>query len=207
MRKIRIPRRGVDQPVESELHDDLSVEDLFLAERSWTVERASIMAELRRRGVPREDWPESLHWNWWKKAGDLRLLGTTQYGIFCEGRWQALLMAKTVPYTARLAPDKGKPLVYVDFVEAAPWNWKVPAIDQDREFLALGSTLLKAAVQQSLKEEFHGRVGLHALPKAETFYGGIGMTPLGADSQKQNLVYFEFSRENAQHFVTKGSKP
>jgi hypothetical protein len=207
VRKIWVPRRGVDQAVEAELHDDLSVEDLLLAERSWTVERANIMAELRRRSVPRDGWPESLHWNWLKKAGDLRLLGTTQFGIFCEDRWQALLMSKTVPYTARLAPDEGKPLVYVDFVEVAPWNWNVAPIDQHQEFKALGSTLLKAAVQQSLKEGFYGRVGLHALPKADMFYRGIGMTTLGADAKKQNLNYFEFSGENAQHFVNKWSSP
>jgi hypothetical protein len=207
VRKIRIPHRGPTDLVEAELHDDLSVEDLFLAERSWTVERASIMAELRRRSVPRSEWPEPLHWNWWRKAEELELLGTTQLGIFCEGRWQALMMTKTVPYTARLAPDQGKPLVYVDYVEVAPWNWKIQAIDQDRDFLALGATLLKVAVVQSLKEEFHGRVGLHALPGAEKFYLDHGMVRLAPDAHKQNLVYFEFSRENAEHFVTKGSRP
>ncbi len=207
MRTFLLPRRTGGEPADAELHDDLSVDDLFLAERSWTVERATMMAELRRRGVPARGWPESLHWNWWKKAGDLELLGTKQFGIFCEGRWQALMMTKTVPHTARLAPDQGRPLVYVDFVEAAPWNWKVPSIDREREFLALGATMLKAAVAQSLEEEFHGRVGLHALPQAERFYLDLGMTRTGPDARKQHLVYFEFTRASAGAFVAQRSSP
>lgn len=201
MREIIIVRRASGQLVHAELHQDLSVDDLLLAERSWTGERASLMAELRRQSVPASQCPESLHWNWWDKARSLNFLGTTQFGIFCEGRWQALMMTKTVPLTARLAPDAGHPLVYVEFVETAPWNWKVPAIKRDREFLALGATLLKAAVGQSLDEEFHGRVGLHALPQSERFYVGIGMTRTVPDARKQNLVYFEFTRESASAFV------
>lgn len=207
MREIRILRRKVDPPVNAELHEDMSVKDLFLAERSWTEDRNRILAELLRRSIPRSRWPQSLHWNWWTKARELKLLGTRQFGIFCEGRWQALMMTKTVPNTARLMPDVGRPLVYVDFLETAPWNWKHADIEQERHFLALGPALLKVAVEQSMQEEFRGRVGLHALEQSEDFYETIGMTRMASDPQKEGLVYFEFTRENAEQFVTKGKRP
>ena len=200
---IRIPRRNSLELVDAELHNDLSVDDLLLAERSWTVERAAIMAQLRRHAVPTSEWPESLHWNWSAKAAELLLISATQHGVFCEGRWQALMMTKTVPSTARLPPDTGKPIVYVDFVETAPWNWRVSAISQDRAFLALGATMIRAAVFQSRKEGFRGRVGLHSLRQSELFYTSIGMNRVGVDSNKQRLAYFEFTRENAERFLTK----
>lgn len=53
------------------------------------------------------------------------MLVTSAYGLVCEGEWHALMITKTQPYQARLAGDLGKPLVYLDFLEVAPWNWPI----------------------------------------------------------------------------------
>ena len=61
-------------------------------------------------------------------------------------------------------------------------------------FRSVGSTLFWRAVKQSTEEGFRGRVRLHALPQAAPFYEeACGMTPLGRDVAKQNLLYMELS--------------
>lgn len=53
-----------------------------------------------------------------------------------------------------------------------------------------------AAIQQSFDEGFGGRIGLHDLPQAKTFYADtLGMTDFGADVTKQNLHYFELTEK------------
>jgi hypothetical protein len=68
-----------------------------------------------------------------------------------------------------------------------------------------GTLLIREAVLQSCREGFHGRVGLHALPQAEPFYEHCGMTRFGPHSNKQNLSYFEFNREQALRFRDGGT--
>lgn len=114
------------------------------------------------------------------------------------------MLTKTASYTARLVPDKGKPLVYVDFLESAPWNWPIPEIGREGRFGGVGSVLLWKAVKQSEEEGFRGRVGLHALPQAESFYErAFGMTPLGRDVNKENLLYMELTAEQAKKLFQK----
>ena len=107
------------------------------------------------------------------------------------------MLTKTASYVSRL--DKGKPLVYVDYLESAPWNWPIPVLSQAGEFRGVGAVLFFVAVKQSEQEGFHGRVGLHALPQAVPFYAGQScrMTGLGNDPNKLGLPYFELSREEA----------
>ena len=88
-----------------------------------------LIRELIDHDIPFADWPESLHWNWSEKAYELKLLAASGFGILCEKEWQGVMLTKTAPYSARLPEDKGKPLVYVDYLETAPWNWRVKFIE------------------------------------------------------------------------------
>ena len=116
-------------------------------------------------------------------------------------------MTKTTPYVAQMDIDRGRPLLYIDYLEVAPWNWRIPEIGRDGRFRGVGSALFWNAVQQSLEEGFQGRVGLHALPQAEAFYrDGCHMTPLGRDAAKQNLLYFELSRQQAERLICEGEE-
>jgi hypothetical protein len=181
--------------------------DLVVVEREWASERSLVMQELLQRKVPRVDWPQSLHWDWSDKSEELARLEAAGFGIVCQRRWQGVMLTKTASHVARLAGDKGKPIVYVDYLEIAPWNWKIPEISRLGEYRGVGSVLFGRAVKQSEEEGFHGRVGLHALPQAERFYEeGCGMTPVGRDAKKQNLLYFELSREQAARHLSEGGR-
>ena len=188
-----------------ELHDALRRADLELIERSWASDRARIMADLLRADVARRAWPESLHWDWSRKASELDLLALRGFGIFCKRAWQGAMMTRTVGHRAKLVEDRNKPLVYIDFLEAAPWNWRVAPIGQERRLKGVGVVLMREAVSQSIDEGFHGRVGLHALPQAEQFYSRVcGMTRVEEEPGAGPLVYFEFTRAQGRAFLQGG---
>ena len=68
-------------------------------------------------------------------------------------------------------------------------------------YKGVGQILLAAAVNLSFDEELDGRIGLHSLPGAETFYRDvIGMTDLRADTHHHGLQYFELSTAQAAKF-------
>ena len=205
---VPLHRRSDGSFVEAALLDGLIPEDFIIVGNEWAFERSVVMQELLHATLPREQWPQSLHWDWRRKAPELRLLEASGFAVVCERQWQGVMLTKSALYTARLAPDKGKPLVYVDFLEVAPWNWAIPEIGRASRFRAVGSTLLWRAVKQSEEEGFRGRIGLHSLPQSEKFYERVfGMTPLKRDGDKQNLLYLEISAEQAMRLLERREGP
>jgi len=204
-KQLDILRRDGDSLVKAVLNSGLQPEDLLTIENAWSSFRGGISDTLTKKNVPRLEWPQSLFWDWSKKAPLLRQLQCKGFGLVCDNEWQALMLTKTWDCVARLPSDKGKPIVYVDFLEVAPWNWNVNALGQRSKFRGIGSLLLREAILQSEEETFQGRVGLHSLPQSESFYEKIcGMTRIGPDPQKQNLVYYEFERDARVEFRKAG---
>jgi hypothetical protein len=146
-------------------------------------------------------FPEHSHWNWDKKAKQAEFFSDCQtiFAIKCEGDIQGLMLVDYAAQLAKLPPDKGKRILYVAFIESAPHNqYEVPG-----RFKWVGVNLLRIAVQYSISRMCEGRIGLHALPQAEDFYQKkCGLTPVMKDPQHQNLLYFEFTREQSQNFLS-----
>jgi hypothetical protein len=105
-----------------------------------------------------------------------------------DGQIQGLMAILRHARPARLGDGA---VVYVDYLEAAPWNLK-GFVDRPR-FLGIGTVLMAEAVRVSAEEGLDGRVGLHSLPQAEAFYDKCKMTRLTADPAYFDLVYFEYS--------------
>lgn len=115
-----------------------------------------------------------------------------------------MMKVETVAHRCRIAEQRGKELVYIDYVETAPWNIKAftQAMSLQPLFSAVGTRLLEAAVRLSIDEGFQGRVGLHSLPASEGFYlSGCGMTGVERDPNKQKLLWCEFTPEQAERFL------
>ena len=201
---IKVELRETGTEVDGSLFDEMEPADMALVENEWSAERSLIHQELLAKKVDRGNWPQSLHWNWGRKAPLLQSLESRGFGIVCENRWQGVMLTKTATAVCQLPADRGRPLVYIDFLETAPWNWQLPAVGRSGRFRAIGSRLFLRAVQQSHEEGFHGRVGLHTLPQSQQFYLRCGMTPLGRDAAKQSLLYLELSRESAQSYLSSG---
>ena len=70
-----------------------------------------------------------------------------------------------------------------------------------QQFHGIGINMVRAAVELSRNEGFHGRIGLHSLSQAASFYANTcGMSPLGSDRHYDDLDYFEMTPAQADAF-------
>jgi hypothetical protein len=200
---VQIVRRQDKALVDAVLHTELLPTVLVEAEKEWGPIRLDAARKLLHAGRDGEI-PQHFHWDWGAKSINLQFLAYRCLGIECAGKWQGLLMVKLSGQVARLDPDKGKDLVYIDYLESAPWN--LHTIVDAPLYSGLGSLLMRTAVQLSYDEGFHGRIGLHALSQAEDFYrDGCGMHGCGPDTSYQDLPYYEMTREIAARFTSNSS--
>ena len=133
------------------------------------------------------------------------MLGNQGFSVVCDELTQGMMFVDTVTRRCKLPNQSGQHLVYVDFIENAPWNRRELLFDPPR-YRGIGTILMRAAMELSISEEFKGRIGLHSLPQANAFYANTcGMTDLGADETYQGLRYFEATVEQAEAFL-KGGK-
>jgi hypothetical protein len=194
-------------PVEAELVDEVTTEDFLVTQLEWrpvVLEAARELVRLRAHDLV----PGHFHWDWTRKAAQLELLAVSFIAIRCAGSLQGLMKIETVGHECRLTEQAGKPLMYIDYLETAPWNVKplMRALNRPTRYAGVGSRLVEVAVRRSMADEFRGRVGLHSLPTSERFYlKTCGMTPVGRDPAKQNLLCCEFTPEQAEAFLTRGA--
>ena len=180
----------------------LTADEVISVETKWRPIREKIVQRLLRKGASKEEIPihfQNYHWNWIEKVGYLRLLAYMIFGIECNEEIQGLMLVRTAGEFARTEPDEGRPLLYVDYLETAPWNLKM--LWSDPVYKLVGPRLLQAAILQSLEEGFRGRVGLYSLPQSEGFYERMGMS-IGPGLPKEFLKWYEFTRDGAQAFLS-----
>lgn len=144
------------------------------------------------------------HWDWRTKVDDYGdQLAYQSFALECGGMVQGLMIVNTTK-RCRLAEQINQHLVYVEYLESAPWN-RVGSIG-DPPYKGVGLVLLAAAIDLSIEEGNRGRVGLHSLPQAEPFYARCGMSDLGPDTRYPGhpLRYFEMTSEQAERFLIEG---
>ena len=192
------------EPETAELWHAITEQQLADWEGEWVPELFKAIQRLRRGGIERRHWPQSRHWDWRRKATVLQgMLANPGFGIVCDGLTQGMMIVDIVKHRGRLDDQRGQHLVYVEFVENAPWN-RAELFNPPR-YRGVGSILIRAAVALSEELEFHGRIGLHSLPQANGFYANTcGMTDLGADRDHEGLRYFEMTPDQARAFIAKG---
>jgi len=195
------------QVVEAELWDAIAEQQLSDWENEWMPALRAIMERMRVAGLGRDQFPQSSHWDWRRKVEHFRgLLANPCFSVVCQGMTQGMMILDTLR-RARLAPQYQKPIVYVEYLENAPWNRRHHQPGEQPRFCGVGSLLMREAIELSRREGFKGRVGLHALPQSIPFYvSHCGMVDLGTDASYQSLRYLEMTPKQADAFITKGSK-
>lgn len=189
--------------VDAELRGPVSdghVEDF---EKQWRPIFDSRIAELKALGKDTladfgsQDLQDA-HWDWASKTGDrAKRLEWESYAVEADGITQGLMFVRTAGF-ARESSQARKPLVEIDLLATAPWNR--PRLVPSPRYKGVGRLLLATAVNLSFNEEFSGRVGLHALPQAESWYRDVcKMTDLGPDGTKMH--YFEMTESQARAFL------
>ena len=198
---VYLKDRKTGQLVEATLIDGVTRDEVERAEAAWKPFLDQQIKRMQIEGVPRNLWPQHRHWDWRRKQEAIELyLAYRMFGIECNSEMQGLMLASTAGKNARIDSQRGKPLVHVDFLAAAPWN--LGSIVDEPRYSLVGSILLATAIHLSMEEEFQGRIGLHSLPQAEAWYGNsCGMSDLGPDASAQNLRYFEMTPKQASEFL------
>jgi hypothetical protein len=188
-------------PVEAVLVDGVTIKEIELIEAYWMPHIENKVEQLRHDNVPREKWPQHLHWDWKRKHKKTsRLLAYHWLGIELEEKMQGLMLLDTVTSVGRLPEQSGKPLIYIHYLATAPWN--SVELTSNPQLGWIGRVFIAAAIQISRSEGFMGRLGLHALPQAESYYLEVcGMTNLGQDPSKDKLKYFEMTAAQADKFL------
>jgi hypothetical protein len=145
---------------------------------------------------------EHAHWDWNQKY-QLVAEAPLAYrilGLEAEGQMQGMMLVLTAGKFCRIESQKGKPLVYVDYLATAPWN--SADVVAEPIYAGVGKVLIRAAIQLSIEEELQGRIGLHSLPQAESYYrDSCKMTDLGEDKAYYGLKYFETTPEQSASFM------
>jgi len=199
---------ATQQPLAAEVWDAITERQLVDFESHWKFSLATAMQRLRTAGIERKNWPQtqSSHWDWRRKVGAFSgLLSKPSFSVMCQGMTQGLMIVDLLG-RCELATQKAKPLIYINFLENAPWNRKELDCGQAR-ITGVGQLLIRAAIELSVNEGFAGRIGLHSLPQADSFYAKVcGMTDFGAGNSKEGLKYFETTPEQSKAFIAKGEQ-
>lgn len=202
---VKIIDAATGEAVDAELTFQISEDNLKDWDDNWVPDREEKKQELEDKEIPRHNWPQSMHWKWREKLGHAQLvdLASASIAITADGVTQGMMTLKLTE-RSRLPQTEGQHLVYVDYLEIAPWNWSGFDFWQPK-YQGIGSLLMRAAVWKSMDEGFKGRLGLHSLPQSQGFYTGIcGMENLGGDAAYQGLSYFEMTEEKAKQFYDGG---
>lgn len=205
--EILILEKASGRFIPAVFHEEVNRSQLIEAEGQWSPSRMAAKQRLLDAGKSEQEIAHHLlqhaHWDWALKSRCLEgdPLALRCYGIELDGEWQGLAIIDLSMHVAQLEPDKGRPLVYVEFLESAPWNLK-DMVETPR-FGLIGVRLVEAAVRISVAEGFKGRLGLYSLSKAERFYRKCGMVCVkGMEHRGMNL--FEFTKTAASAFLEGG---
>ncbi|AFL89334.1 hypothetical protein Terro_3104 [Terriglobus roseus DSM 18391] len=191
---------GSGLSVPADLLDRITQANLNDWRCEWLPAMQSLVRGMRAAGADPSNLPQTEHWDWEQKTRRVQgLLAFQSFAVMAQGKTQGLMRVE-LNHTGRMAVQVGKPLVYVEYLEVAPWNRGACA---DQRFRGVGTALMTAAVDLSLAEGFGGRTALHSLPQAESYYRDVcGMTDLGPDKNYDDLRYFEMTVQQAAKFIS-----
>jgi hypothetical protein len=141
--------------------------------------------------------PGNHDWDWLKKSRSSleHHLDHVFGGIVVDDVIQGMIMMRSQfppRYPCRMRGHEGQFLIYVEYLESAPWN--VPRYAGDEAlYKGVGVNLISVAVNYSLRWDLGGRVGLHSLDDEDTkaSYTKMGFQSLGYDAI-EGYDYFEF---------------
>jgi hypothetical protein len=198
--KLIDARAAVGPLVPATVYREFPSAELDGIESVWSIARERAEAERLAAGLAPV---EHAHWDWRNKVDSVEAGHHMLVAVECHGEVQGIMAVLRGPRHSR---HTNEPIVYIDYLESAPWNLK--GFSTQPRFLGIGTVLIAEAVRLSLEAGFGGRVGLHSLPQAEEFYRTrCRMTELDADPHYFDLVYFEYTGQQATEWLAAIGEP
>lgn len=185
--------------IAAELWDAITDAQVSDWEKLWKPGAQELRQRVRELDLDPDAKVETSYWNWDEKVEAIEgLLSSASFSVVADGVTQGMMILDYLP-SCQLPEQKGKPLVYVSYIEVAPWNQK-PMPEIVPQLTGVGSLLMRAAIETSRQNEFAGRIGLHSLRRADNWYRNkCRMTEFG--QSKQGLRYFEMTPDQADAFT------
>lgn len=139
---------------------------------------------------------EESYWNWdIKNRIYLSRDNYEGYTIECQQIAQGFILIETQNHRSWV--NQKHKLVYVQILETAPWNRR--SFQPLPTYKLVGTALLKFAQLRSEELGYRGLVGLHSLPKSESFYRQMKMIDCGRDEEREQLTYFEWYKAETSY--------
>ena len=158
------------------------------------VDWGPLRIELREAFSSEGHFAEHSHWDWRRKRDSVASGRHRVVAIRFGKDVQGVMAVFGFGRTSKIDPSND--VIYIDCLESAPNN--IRRIPNRPHFAPIGLLLIFEAIRLSQDMGFAGRVGLHSLPQAESFYRDrIGCIDLGTDPRYHNLRYFEITERLA----------
>ena len=191
--QIKIFEVSTSKLVKATLFEGLIRQNIQDHEKKWIplLEQANQKATKHGRRKIAKD----AHWRWSEKV-DYRAgqIGYRHYAIEHEGYTVGLMILNLIEKKSKIEPNKD--LVYLEYISVCPEARK--EIKNPPGFRGIGSVLFHVAIEVSFEEGMEGKIGLHSLPSASSWYSEkMGMKNQGIDQSESNLEYFELAKEKA----------
>jgi hypothetical protein len=195
MNSIQIVDRQSGKIVEAELVCDLTYDELKAVQAVYASARNDLSTNSAQQGYP---VPQHNDWDWSAKGLNAESGSCRFFGIRYEGMMDGLIMLNMEPTPSRRKDHGNQPVLYVEFIETAPWNQAAYA-GKSARFSGVGTQLIRIAIQVSLEAGCAGRIALHSLPQSEGFYQPH-FRDLGIDPT-EDLRYFEMDEIQARKLL------
>ncbi len=173
--------------VDAVIYRGISEKNIDDWQNYWIPQFKSSRAILKKSGV------EDSHWDWNLKTTEIEgQLAYDSFAIEADEKTQGMMIVNSATYFSKI--EKGKPLIYIEYIATAPWNRKL--LVSEPEYGAVGKILFYQAIGESINKKFEGRIGLHSLPSAIDWYIYLGMMDFGEDDIKK-MHYLELDNKTA----------
>ena len=195
-------RSDLTTPIAATLIDGVTEVEARSTDEIWRPALEKFLNHAAELNVPVNEWPEHSQWTWESKVRD-STASSRFYGIECEEQMQGLLALREGELS-RIVTSARLPIVYIDYLSTAPWNYEMflSRIGERSRFRGCGTILMAVAVTLSQELGYNGRVGLHSLVEAEGFYSHVcRMTNMGIDMGRGGFRYFEMTPGQANDFM------
>lgn len=193
-----------DRPIPGLLVTPIGEKQIQDFEQLWKPWMDDVLREMQKKSV-HQTWIEHVLWDWRTKITEVKgLLAYNFFAVECKKVTQGLMRVRMDPsrdFSYHIQQEK-KPLLYIDYLSTAPWN--IPEIIVDPQFSRVGMVLFMRAIVESYDQGFNGKIGLHALPQAVSWYNELGMINMGVDILPyEGLPYFELTSDQANLIINR----
>lgn len=157
----------------------LTEDDIALARESWGI-------EFRHRFALGMRDPDEMIWS----TGFLLATDGSPlngYVITANNDIQGVIVVDKELRASRVHPSAK--VSYVSYLATAPWNRDFGS--RFGRYRGIGQVLVRQAIAEAVTLGTLGRVGLHSIAPACSFFEHLGFRNLGSDRAQRGMVYFE----------------